>query len=232
MLEVYFWLGTFGSLLTIMALSRNNWTKAVHSITEGVKAQVMVSFKHLKKLLNLEIAALNGPSPRFEAAMGTSNRPVGSKCVLASFGPQKRGCDFKVVCVLNSLQRQNELSTDYFVIEQEGIAPYVQKEINKFPFFVSSYDQQRIQKLHFMWGNVSRLDFAKNDASAGAAPRSNWFDDEGVFMNRVDMLEDYGPSYMHLFMKLCRGMGSWGKKVRNIKTAAGVDNMLAKTMTM
>jgi len=68
MLDVYFWLETFGSLLTIVALSnsRNNWTKAVHSITESVKAQIAVSFKHLKKLLNIEVAGINGPSKRLE----------------------------------------------------------------------------------------------------------------------------------------------------------------------
>ena len=104
--------------------------------------------------------------------------------------------------------------------------------MSKFPFLVSSYEQPRIQRLHFMWGNVSRLDFARNDASESAAPRSDWFDVAEMFLNRVDLLEDYGPTYMHLFMKLCRGMGSWGKKVRNIKTAAGVDSMLEKKLTM
>ena len=54
-----------GSVLMIVSLYRNNYAKAVHSITEGVKQQLAVSMRGIKTVLNNEIAGLNGASDRF-----------------------------------------------------------------------------------------------------------------------------------------------------------------------
>ena len=115
---------------------------------------------------------------------------------------------------------------------QEGIAPLSQRDVNKYPFFTTSYGEPRTQRLHFMWGNISRLDAERNDPLPTMKPRCNWFDPEGVFLNRVDKLPTYGRSYMHLFMKAAKGWGAFGKKLRSVRTASGVDEMIGKSMSM
>jgi hypothetical protein len=115
---------------------------------------------------------------------------------------------------------------------QEGIAPLAQRDVSKFPFFSASYSDIRTQRLHFMWGNLSRLDAEMNDPTTDAKPRCDWFDKDGIFLNRVDKLPTYGRSYMHLFMKAAKGWGPFGKKLRSVRSPDGVQEMIAQTMTM
>ena len=115
---------------------------------------------------------------------------------------------------------------------QEGIAPLSQRDVNKYPFFTVDYGDVRTQRLHFMWGNLSRLDAKMNDRTPAAKPRCDWFDPEGIFLNRVDKLPTYGRSYMHLFMKAAKGWGPFGRKLRSVKTASGVREMIEKRNTM
>ena len=59
------WLRNSGSVLMIVSLSRPNYAKAVHSITESVKSMLSISMRGLKAVLNNEVAGLVGPSERF-----------------------------------------------------------------------------------------------------------------------------------------------------------------------
>ena len=61
---------------------------------------------------------------------------------------------------------------------------------------------------------------------------SDWFDPEGIFLNRVDKLPTYGRSYMHLFMKAAKGWGPFGRKLRSVRTANAVMEMIGRSKTM
>jgi hypothetical protein len=115
---------------------------------------------------------------------------------------------------------------------QEGIAPLSQRDVNKYPFFNCDYGEVRTQRLHFMWGNLSRLDAEMNDSTPTAKPRCDWFDTEGIFLNRVDKLPTYGRSYMHLFMKAAKGWGTFGRKLRSVRSTETVQEMIGRTNTM
>ena len=162
--------------------------------------------------------------------MGTADRAVGDNCVLSAFGRQKRGSEFKV-CIAD-LEMCTHMLQWCVIYVQDGIAPLAQRDVTRFPFFQANYGEPRTQRLHFMWGNLSRLDAEKNDPTPTAKPRCDWFDKEGVFLNRVDKLPTYGRSYMHLFMKAAKGWGPFGRKLRSVRSPDGVEEMIAKTMTM
>ena len=162
--------------------------------------------------------------------MGTADRAAGDRCVLSAFGRQKRGSEFKV-CIVD-LEMCTHMLQRCVIYVQEGIAPLAQRDVNRFPFFQANYGEPRTQRLHFMWGNLSRLDAEINDPTPTAKPRCDWFDPDGMFLNRVDKLPTYGRSYMHLFMKAAKGWGPFGKKLRSVRSPDGVEEMIAKTMTM
>ena len=67
-----------GSVLMIVYLNRNNYSKAVHSITESVKSFLSISMRGMKSMLNNEIAGLNGPSERF------SGKRLAKMCLLCA----------------------------------------------------------------------------------------------------------------------------------------------------
>ena len=130
------------------------------------------------------------------------------------------------------LEMCNHMLQRCVIYVQEGIAPLAQRDVHRFPFFQASYSDIRTQRLHFMWGNLSRLDAEVNDPTPTAKPRCNWFDPDGMFLNRVDKLPTYGRSYMHLFMKAAKGWGPFGRKLRRVRTHDSVKEMIEKTITM
>ena len=107
-----------------------------------------------------------------------------------------------------------------------------QAEVSHFPFFQGDYSSGNIGRLHFMWGNLSRVDHRLDQPDG--KPTCNWFDPrkDPVFISRADKLPTYGASYMHLFMKIAKGWGPFGRELRSIKNARAVDEMLERKMTM
>lgn len=104
------------------------------------------------------------------------------------------------------------------------------KDVSRYPFFQGDYSAGQLGRLHFMWGNLSRVDCRLNNPEG--KPRCNWFDPEKQFLGRADKLPLYGASYMHLFMKVAKGWGELGKVLRSIKSARDVDDMLRRSISM
>lgn len=101
------------------------------------------------------------------------------------------------------------------------MAPPRKKDAEKYPFVALPYNE-KMQRLHGMFGNISRVDYARHN-EATKVPRCNWFDPEEKYLTHVHLLPTYGRSYMYMFMKMVKCWGSFGKRIRRVKTDEMVD---------
>jgi len=106
----------------------------------------------------------------------------------------------------------------------------MEKETAGFPFFVFSYDDARIQKLHFCLGNLSRWDASLDNEEK--KPRCDWYDEKGDFLLRPDKLPRYGPNFMWMFMTLAKFWGKLGRRIRSARTEAAVKEICNDTVVM
>lgn len=113
---------------------------------------------------------------------------------------------------------------------QKGVAPASKKDSDQYPFVALKYDL-KMQRLHSMLGNISRVDFERHNAETNK-PRCNWFDPEEKFMERADKLPTYGRSYFTMFMKVMKAWAHNGKRIRRCKTPDMVDEICAEKINM
>jgi len=110
------------------------------------------------------------------------------------------------------------------------MAPTSSKGSDKFPFVTEPYSD-KMKRLHGMLGNISRVDFRLHN-EATKNPRCDWFDPDGIFLQHAHKLPIYGPAYMHMFMKMAKGWGDTGIKIRQCKSPEIIDQLCDETITV
>jgi len=110
------------------------------------------------------------------------------------------------------------------------VAPTSSKGTDKFPFVALPYND-KMKRLHGMFGNFSRIDCRLHNEST-KNPRCNWFDPEEIFLQHAHRLPTYGPAYMPMFMKMAKGWGEPGNKIRKCKTPELIDQICDETISV
>jgi len=108
---------------------------------------------------------------------------------------------------------------------QAGVCPIQGSVESQFPFPSSPYSSLNI-KLHFLWGNISRVDVRLN--TANKKPFVDFFDRDQDFLVSARHLPKYGFFYFFMLYALAPFLGDIGKFIRAVKNDEDVDKIIAR----
>ena len=138
-------------------------------------------------------------------AMGTSHmRTSISRCILTTFGKETNGTPtFRVCIAMHSPLLLPSMSLLMHFMCQEGACPLKKEDNRNFPFtYASKYDSVDAC-LHFMFGNLSRVDERCNTGDKKIY--CNWHCKDNDFILRAQRLPLYGPLYFPMLYERVRG---------------------------
>jgi len=92
------------------------------------------------------------------------------------------------------------------------------------PFTAAPSYTPLYQRLHFMIGNLSRVDVRLN--AADKKPFCNWFDPDQDFILRANKLPLYGASFFPLLYVMLKGWAHVGKQFTTVKNAEEIDELM------
>jgi len=107
---------------------------------------------------------------------------------------------------------------------QSGVCPIKGTVESQYPFPSSPYSPLNI-KLHFLWGNISRVDVRLN--TANKKPFVDCFDKNQDFIVSARHLPKYGFFYFFILYALAPCLGDTGKLIRAVKNDEDVDKIIA-----
>lgn len=160
--------------------------------------------------------------------MGTKDRTSGSKCILLEFGKKGQGPTFRV-CFQYMYSVQVDTSKPACPF-QNGACPVKNDENQHHPFTAAAVYGPTVAKLHFMFGNLSRLDARKNTESK--KPWCNWFCRDHDYIKNPMCLALYGPLYFRMFYEVMKGWAFAGKFFTSVKNDGEIDDLMEQQMTM
>jgi hypothetical protein len=113
---------------------------------------------------------------------------------------------------------------------QEGACPLKKEDSKSFPFTsVSKYDTVTA-RLHFMFGNLSRVDVRQNTGDKKIY--CNWFCKDNDFILRANRLPLYGPLYFPMLYEVLKGWSHVGKRFLNVKSDEDIDDLMDMQVNM
>jgi hypothetical protein len=113
---------------------------------------------------------------------------------------------------------------------QEGACPLKKEDSKSFPFTsVSKYDSLAA-RLHFMFGNLSRVDVRQNTGDKKIY--CNWFCKDNDFILRANRLPLYGPLYFPMLYEVLKGWSHVGKRFLNVKSDEEIDDLMDMQVNM
>ena len=95
---------------------------------------------------------------------------------------------------------------------------------SQYPFTSSPYSPL-IVKLHFLWGNITRIDVRLN--TANKKPFVDFFDKNQDFLVSARHCPKYGFFYFVILYVLAPFLGDVGKLIRDVKNDKDVDDIIA-----
>ena len=95
------------------------------------------------------------------------------------------------------------------------------------PFTAAPAYSPLVQKLHFMFGNLSRVDVRLN--TANKKPYCNWFCRDNEFIVSAGRLPLYGANYFPMMYAVLKGWAHVGKEFTYVTTDDEVDELMRKT---
>ena len=97
------------------------------------------------------------------------------------------------------------------------------------PFTAAAAYSPLVQRLHFMFGNLSRVDVRLN--TEDKKPYCNWFCPDQEFILRAGRLPLYGANYFPMLYAILKGWAQVGKAFLEV-TADEVDDLMQQTYPM
>ena len=108
---------------------------------------------------------------------------------------------------------------------QAGLCPPKASDGGQYPFTSTPYSPLNI-KIHFLWGNLTRVDVRLN--TENKKPYVDFFDKNQDFVVSARHMPKYGFLYFHLLYAMAPFLGDVGKWIRGVKDNDDVDEVLAK----
>jgi len=167
-------------------------------------------------------------------AMGTRGVGTGGKCILTVFGKRNTaagGPTYRVsalTCFPSLDPRLTHWHARFSI--QQGACPMKNEENKEHPFTAATSYSPMVQRLHFMFGNLSRVDARLN--TEDRKPYCNWFCRDAEYILRAGRLPLYGANYFPLLYAILKGWAVVGKTFLEITSEDQVDELMQQTSPM
>ena len=113
---------------------------------------------------------------------------------------------------------------------QEGACPLKKEDGRNFPFTATSKYDSVTARLHFMVGNLSRVDVRLSTADKKIY--CNWFCKDNDFILRAHRMPLYGPFYFPMFFEIMKGWAHIGRQITSVADDDKNDDIMQKQMHM
>jgi len=98
------------------------------------------------------------------------------------------------------------------------------------PFTAAPVYSPLVQRVHFMFGNLSRVDVRLN--TDNKKPYCNWFCRDQDFILSAHRLPLYGVSYFPMMYAVLKGWAHVGREFNQVTTDGDIDELMRKTGTV
>ena len=113
---------------------------------------------------------------------------------------------------------------------QEGACPLKKEDNENFPFTAASRYDSVAARLHFMFGNLSRVDARLTTQDKRIY--CNWFCKDNDFILRAHRLPLYGPLYFHMLYQVWKGWSHVGKRFTSVASDGDIDDIMGMQVQM
>ena len=107
---------------------------------------------------------------------------------------------------------------------QEGACPPKKEDAKNFPFTSATRYDSVTARLHFMFGNLSRVDVRRSTEDKKIY--CNWFCKDNDFILRAQRLPLYGPLYFPMLYEVLKGWSHVGRPFMRVKSDEEIDDLM------